>query len=50
MSYKRMTFVERMDIFRLLYLEKQIASKAASLLGRKPSGIGRELKKGMNTQ
>ena len=48
MSYKRMTLVERMDIFRLLYLEKQTRSKIASLLGRKPSSIGRELKKGMD--
>ncbi|GHT98661.1 transposase InsI for insertion sequence element IS30A [Spirochaetia bacterium] len=48
MGYKRMTFVERMDIFRLLYVEKQTKSKTASLLGRKPSTISRELKKGMD--
>jgi IS30 family transposase len=48
MSYKRMTLVERMDIFRLLYGEKQTKSKVAALLGRKPSTIGREIEKGMD--
>jgi IS30 family transposase len=43
-----MTLVERMDIFRLLYLEKQTKSKIAALLGREPSTIGRELEKGMD--
>jgi IS30 family transposase len=37
-----------MDIFRLLYLEKQNKSKIAFLLGRKPSTISRELEKGMD--
>jgi IS30 family transposase len=48
MSYKRMTLGERMDIFRLLYLEKQNKSRIASLLGRKPSSISRELEKGLD--
>jgi IS30 family transposase len=48
MSYKRMTLVERMDIFRLLYGEKQTESKIAALLGRRPSTIGREIEKGMD--
>jgi IS30 family transposase len=43
-----MTFVERMDIFKLRYLEKQTMSKTASVLGRKASSISRELKKGMD--
>jgi IS30 family transposase len=43
-----MTFAERMDIFRLLYLEKQTKSRIAALLGREPSTIGRELEKGMD--
>jgi IS30 family transposase len=43
-----MTFTERMDIFRLLYLEKQTKPKIASLPGRKPSAISRELAKGMD--
>jgi IS30 family transposase len=41
-----MTLVERMDIFRLLYLEKQNKSKIAFMLDRKPSTISRELEKG----
>ncbi|GHV57606.1 hypothetical protein AGMMS49579_23720 [Spirochaetia bacterium] len=42
MSYKWMSFVERMDMFKLLYVEKQTQSKTAALLGRKPSTISRE--------
>jgi IS30 family transposase len=43
-----MNLVERMDIFRMLCLEKQTASKTASLSGRKPSAICRELERGMD--
>jgi IS30 family transposase len=43
-----MAFTERMDIFRLLYLEKQTKSKTAAMLGREPSVISRELAKGMD--
>jgi IS30 family transposase len=43
-----MDLVERMGIFRLLYLEKQTKSRIAAMLGREPSTIGRELAKGMD--
>jgi IS30 family transposase len=43
-----MTFAERMDLFRLLYIEKQRPAQIALVLGRKASTITREIKKGTN--
>jgi IS30 family transposase len=48
MSYQRMTLMERMDIFRLLYVEGLKPSSAAAMLNREPSSIARELEKGMD--
>ncbi|GMO43736.1 MAG: hypothetical protein Pg6C_05540 [Treponemataceae bacterium] len=48
MSYRRMTLVERMDIFRLLYVERLKPSAIAAALNRAPSSITRELEKGMD--
>jgi IS30 family transposase len=42
-----MALMERMDIFRLLYVEGLKLSSAAAL-NREPSGIARELEKGMD--
>jgi IS30 family transposase len=44
-----MTLVERMDIFRLLYVERLKPSAIAAALNREPSSITRELEKGMDT-
>jgi IS30 family transposase len=41
-----MTFAERMDLFRLLYIEKQRPAQIALVLGREASTITREIKKG----
>jgi IS30 family transposase len=43
-----MTLVERMDIFRLLYVERLKPSTIAAMLNRQPSSITRELEKGMD--
>jgi IS30 family transposase len=43
-----MTFVERMDIFKLLYVERLTPSAIAAALNRKPSTITREIAKGMD--
>jgi IS30 family transposase len=43
-----MTLVERMDIFKLLYVERLKPSSIAAALNRKPSSITRELEKGMD--
>jgi IS30 family transposase len=43
-----MTLVERMDIFRLLYVERLKPSAIAAALNRQPSSITRELEKGMD--
>jgi IS30 family transposase len=43
-----MTMVERMDIFRLLYVERLKPSAIAATLNRRSSSITRELEKGMN--
>jgi IS30 family transposase len=40
-----MTLVERMDIFKLLYIERLKPSSIAAALNRKPSSITRELEK-----
>ncbi|MDR0721951.1 MAG: TonB-dependent receptor [Treponema sp.] len=48
MSYQRMTLVERMDIFKLLYVEWLKPSAIATALNRKPSSITRELEKGVD--
>ncbi|MDR2303901.1 MAG: helix-turn-helix domain-containing protein, partial [Treponema sp.] len=48
MSYQRMTPVERVDIFKLLYVERLKPSAIAAALNRKPSGIAREPEKGMD--
>jgi IS30 family transposase len=45
-----MTMVERMDIFRLLYVERLKPSAIAAALNRQPSSITRELKKGMDNR
>jgi hypothetical protein len=37
-----------MDIFRLLYAERLKPSATAAALNREPSGIARELEKGMD--
>ncbi|MDR0723533.1 MAG: helix-turn-helix domain-containing protein, partial [Treponema sp.] len=46
MNYQRMTLVERMDIFKLLYIERLKPSAIATALNRKPSSITREREKG----
>jgi IS30 family transposase len=43
-----MTLVERMDIFRLLYVERLKPSAIASALNREPSSITREQEKGVD--
>jgi IS30 family transposase len=43
-----MTLVERMDIFRLLYIERRRPSSIATVLNRRPSSITRELEKGLD--
>jgi IS30 family transposase len=43
-----MTLIERMDIFRLMYVEKRKPSAIAAALNRRPSSITRELEKGMD--
>jgi IS30 family transposase len=43
-----MTLVERMDIFKLLYVERLKPSDIAAALNRKPSSITREIAKGMD--
>jgi IS30 family transposase len=43
-----MTLVERMDIFKLLYVERLKPSAVAAALNRKPSSITRETAKGMD--
>jgi IS30 family transposase len=43
-----MTLVERMDIFRLLYVERLKPSAIAAALNREPSSITRELEKGVD--
>ncbi|GMO42203.1 MAG: IS30-like element IS30 family transposase [Treponemataceae bacterium] len=48
MSYQRMTLVERMDIFRLMYVQRLKPSAIAAALNRAPSSITRELEKGMD--
>jgi len=48
-SYKRITFAERLDIFKFLYIEKLKPSQIAKLLNRKPSTIIREIAKGMDS-
>ena len=47
MSYLRMSFYERMEIFKGLYALKLKPSKIAEKLNRKPSTITREIKKGL---
>ena len=49
MSYQRMTLVERMDLFKLLYVERLKPSAATAALNRRPSSIARELEKGMDS-
>jgi hypothetical protein len=46
MSYQRMSLVERMDIFRLLYVERLKPLAIAAAMDRKPSGITRGTGKG----
>ncbi|MDR1030882.1 MAG: hypothetical protein LBL76_08420 [Treponema sp.] len=48
MSYQRMTLIEQMDIFRLLYVERRKPSTIASALNRRPSSITCEVEKGMD--
>jgi IS30 family transposase len=43
-----MTLLERMDILKLLYVERLKPSAIATVLNRKPSSITRELGKGMD--
>jgi IS30 family transposase len=43
-----MTLVERMDIFRLLYVKGLKPSAIAAALNREPSSIAREMEKGMD--
>jgi IS30 family transposase len=43
-----MTLVERMDIFRLLYVERLKPPAIAAAFNRAPSGITREPEKGMD--
>jgi IS30 family transposase len=43
-----MTLVERMDIFKLLYVERLKPSAIAAALNRKPSSITGEMEKGMD--
>jgi IS30 family transposase len=44
-----MSLVERMDIFRVLYVERLKRSAIAAALSREPSSVTRELEKGMDT-
>jgi IS30 family transposase len=43
-----MTLAGRMDIFKLLYIERLKPSAIATALNRRPSGITREPEKGMD--
>jgi len=48
LNYKRMTFTERMNIFKFLYVEKLKPSRIAKLLNRNLSSITREISKGID--
>jgi len=48
MSYRRMTFRERMSIFNMLYVQRQKPSKIASNLNRSVSTITREIERGLD--
>jgi IS30 family transposase len=43
-----MTLVERMDIFRLLHVERLKPSAIAAVLSSRPSSVSRELEKGVD--
>jgi IS30 family transposase len=45
-----MTMVERIDIFRLLYVERLKPSAIAAALNRRSSSSTRELEKGMDNR
>jgi transposase, IS30 family len=49
MSYQRMTFKERMDIFRMFHLQKLSKSEIAQKLGRAVSSISREIDHGADS-
>jgi IS30 family transposase len=49
MSYQRMTFKERMDIFRMFHLQKLSKSKIAQKMGRAVSSISREIDRGADS-
>ena len=46
MSYNRITFKERLEIFKLLYVERKKPSAIAKILNRSASTISREINKG----
>jgi transposase, IS30 family len=46
MSYQRMTFKERMDIFKMFHLEKLTKSEIAKRTGRALSSVSREIERG----
>ncbi|MDR1073586.1 MAG: helix-turn-helix domain-containing protein, partial [Treponema sp.] len=48
MGCQRMTMIERMDIFRLLYVEGLKPSAIATELNREPSSVDGELEKGVD--
>ncbi len=47
MSYIRMTFPERMTIFKMIYVEKKRPSEIAIFLNRSVSTITRENQRGL---
>jgi IS30 family transposase len=49
MSYSRMTFAERMDLFRLFHAGKLNQTQIARKLNRSVSGISRELSRGSDS-
>jgi IS30 family transposase len=49
MGCRRMTFTERMELFRLFYVEKLNRTQTAERLQRAVSSIGREIKKGTDS-
>jgi IS30 family transposase len=49
MSYQRMTFKDRMDIFQMYHLKKMSKTKIALEMGRAVSSISREIERGTDS-
>ena len=49
MGYQRMSFEERMSIFKMLYIQKKSTSETAVELQRAVSTVTREIKKGLDS-